>query len=35
MIIILKYEFNFSLGKNFINILSDEEEEGYAHGYYY
>jgi ferredoxin-NADP reductase len=31
--IILKYEFNFSLGKNFINILSDEEEKGYAHGY--
>ncbi len=31
--IILKYEFNFSLGKNFINILSDETSERYAHGY--
>jgi len=31
--IILKYEFNFSLGKNFINILSDEKEVGYEHGY--
>ncbi|TAL78041.1 MAG: flavodoxin reductase [Bacteroidetes bacterium] len=31
--IILKYEFNYSLGKNFINILSDEEAAGYSHGY--
>jgi Flavodoxin reductases (ferredoxin-NADPH reductases) family 1 len=31
--IILKYEFNFALGENFINILSGEEEKGYAHGY--
>lgn len=31
--IILKYEFNFSLGKNFINILSDEIEGKYAHGH--
>jgi ferredoxin-NADP reductase len=31
--IILKYEFNFSLGKNFINILSDEKEVHYPHGY--
>jgi ferredoxin-NADP reductase len=31
--IILKYEFNFSLGKNFINILSDEKEVHYAQGY--
>jgi ferredoxin-NADP reductase len=31
--IILKYEFDFSLGKNFINILSDETEGKYAHGY--
>lgn len=31
--IILKYEFNFLLGKNFINILSDEEAEGYAYGF--
>jgi len=31
--IILKYEFNYALGKNFINILSGEEEKGYAHGY--
>jgi ferredoxin-NADP reductase len=31
--IILKHEFNFSLGKNFINILSDGIEKGYAHGY--
>lgn len=28
--IILKYEFNFALGENFINILSGEEEKGYA-----
>ncbi len=31
--IILKDEFNNLLGKNFINILSDEEAEGYPHGY--
>lgn len=31
--IILKYEFNLALGENFINILSGEEEKGYAHGY--
>jgi len=31
--IILKDEFNLVLGENFINILSDEEEKGYAHGY--
>lgn len=31
--IILKYEFNYFLGKNFINILSDEIVEGYHHGY--
>jgi ferredoxin-NADP reductase len=31
--IILKYEFNYFLGKNFINILSDEVAEGYAHGF--
>lgn len=31
--IILKYEFNFSLGKNFINILSDEIVGGYEHGF--
>jgi ferredoxin-NADP reductase len=31
--IILKYEFNYSLGKNFINILSDEVAEHYSHGY--
>ena len=31
--IILKYEFNFSLGENFINILSDEIEGRYEHGY--
>ena len=31
--IILKYEFNFFLGKNFINILSDEIVEGYPHGF--
>ncbi len=31
--IILKYEFHYLLGKNFINILSDEEAEGYAHGF--
>lgn len=31
--IILKYEFNYSLGKNFINILSDEIEGRYEHGY--
>jgi ferredoxin-NADP reductase len=31
--IILKYEFNYSLGKNFINILSDEIVGGYAHGF--
>jgi ferredoxin-NADP reductase len=31
--IILKYEFHYLLGKNFINILSDEEAEGYANGF--
>ena len=31
--IILKHEFESILGKNFINILSDEEAEGYSHGY--
>ncbi|HNR42771.1 MAG TPA: hypothetical protein PKL65_11105 [Bacteroidales bacterium] len=31
--IILKYEFEYLLGKNFINILSDEKVEGYAYGY--
>lgn len=31
--IILKYEFHYLLGRNFINILSDEAVEGYAHGY--
>lgn len=31
--IILKDEFTGLLGKNFINILSDEESEEYPHGY--
>ncbi|MCJ7446886.1 MAG: hypothetical protein MUO72_04275 [Bacteroidales bacterium] len=31
--IILKDEFVNILGKNFINILSDEEAEGYSHGF--
>lgn len=31
--IILKYEFHYILGKNFINILSDEVSERYAHGF--
>jgi len=31
--IILKYEFEHLLGKNFINILSDEETGDYAHGF--
>ena len=31
--IILKDEFTELLGKNFINILSDEESEEYPHGY--
>ena len=31
--IILKEEFKNLLGKNFINILSDENIEGYANGY--
>lgn len=31
--IILKYEFEHLLGKNFVNILSDETAQGYAHGY--
>jgi ferredoxin-NADP reductase len=31
--IILKDEFVDLLGKNFINILSGEEAEGYSHGY--
>jgi ferredoxin-NADP reductase len=30
--IILAEEFNTLLGKNFINILSDEKVDGYAHG---
>ena len=30
--IILEKEFNSLLGANFINILSDEKVEGYAHG---
>jgi ferredoxin-NADP reductase len=30
--IILKEEFENTLGKNFINILSEEKAEGYAHG---
>jgi len=31
--IILKYEFEHLLGNNFINILSDEETDEYAHGF--
>jgi len=31
--IILKFEFQYFLGGNFINILSDEVVEGYAHGF--
>jgi ferredoxin-NADP reductase len=31
--IILKYELNYALGKNFINILSAETEGRYEHGY--
>jgi ferredoxin-NADP reductase len=31
--IILKNEFKKLLGKNFINILSDEDVKGYAHGF--
>jgi len=31
--IILKYEFHYFLGENFINILSDEVAEGHAHGF--
>lgn len=31
--IILKEEFDRILGRNFINILSDEETPGHAHGY--
>src|SRR5688500_11063293 len=31
--IILEQEFRNLLGKNFINILSDEKTNGYAHGY--
>jgi ferredoxin-NADP reductase len=31
--IILEQEFKRLLGKNFINILSEEEEEGYEYGY--
>lgn len=30
--IILEQEFKNTLGKNFINILSDEKADGYAHG---
>ena len=30
--IILENEFNKILGKNFINLLSEEKAEGYAHG---
>jgi len=29
----IKFEFNYASGKNFINILSDEEAEDYSHGY--
>ena len=31
--IILRSEFKKLLGKNFINILSDEDVKGYAHGF--
>lgn len=31
--IILKYELGRLLGNNFVNILSEEDVEGYAHGY--
>jgi ferredoxin-NADP reductase len=31
--IILRYEFNHLLGRNFINILSDEETSQYDHGH--
>ena len=31
--IILEQQFKNLLGKNFINILSDEKADGYAHGY--
>ena len=31
--IVLNYEFNHLLGKNFINILSDEKSEQYFHGF--
>jgi ferredoxin-NADP reductase len=31
--IILRYEFDHLLGRNFINILSDEETSQYDHGY--
>ncbi|MDD4756808.1 MAG: flavodoxin reductase, partial [Prolixibacteraceae bacterium] len=31
--IILKEEFSKMLGDNFVNILSDEETAGYAHGF--
>ncbi|NKI27617.1 flavodoxin reductase [Arenibacter sp. 6A1] len=31
--IILEEEFNKMLGKNFMNILSEEESDKYAHGY--
>ena len=31
--IILEDEFKIMLGKNFINILSDEKAEGFAHGF--
>jgi ferredoxin-NADP reductase len=31
--IILQQEFDNLLGKNFINILSDEEVQGYSHGF--
>ncbi|HEY5469633.1 MAG TPA: hypothetical protein VIK07_03860, partial [Bacteroidales bacterium] len=30
--IILAHEFKKLLGRNFINILSDEKADGYAHG---
>lgn len=30
--IILESEFNYLLGKSFINILSDEKRDGYQHG---
>ncbi len=29
----MKYEFHYYLGKNFINILSDEVAKGYSYGF--